>query len=403
MHTSLFRPAIPVGASLLFLACSQASPPTSPPTEQLPSLEWETVARVGGIENRSAVLGSVNSGVILPSGGFVLADGQARQIVFFDASGLETSRTGVEGNGPGDFRALRDIGVIDDQICVYDIQFPRVTVLSLSGDVIDVFGIPIDSIESVRPSVQGFTPGCGVVVSDRLGPVGEHGAVTRDTVRFFAIAPDYGPTRRIAHALDAPERWHFGESSSGSHATILGGRVISAFANGELFVGVTDARGITVVSAGADALSGSIEFVGLSTVPVDPAVEARVRDTVAEWEAGRMERSGFSFSNMDEWKDAIRAGVAAAPVADSVPLFSGLETDGSIFLLQEPDLALADGITRWRVHDRSGCPIGTFDFPSDDVDVLDVNGDFLLVDYPDELGAPEVSLIRVDSRSGCVQ
>lgn len=78
----------------------------------------------------------VRSGVLVPDGGAVVADGRARRLWFVDEDG-ETRPLGRQGDGPGEFRYIEAVvRYPDGRLAAWDDRLNRLTLLAPDGQVL---------------------------------------------------------------------------------------------------------------------------------------------------------------------------------------------------------------------------------------------------------------------------
>src|SRR5687768_13815625 len=69
----------------------------------------------------------------LPDGRIVVANAGTRELRFYDPFGAFISRVGRDGAGPGEFRSIDRLSVVQDSIWVSDPRLTRVSVFTLQG------------------------------------------------------------------------------------------------------------------------------------------------------------------------------------------------------------------------------------------------------------------------------
>lgn len=96
------------------------------------SLESTPVLAVGDIaDTDSAVFSRVTDARLLETGMLAVADGGARAVIFFDATGQERARLGRRGRGPGEFNGSMTLaGLGADSLAVWDPGQPRWTLIT---------------------------------------------------------------------------------------------------------------------------------------------------------------------------------------------------------------------------------------------------------------------------------
>ena len=94
--------------------------------------------RIGVLEGDPAYIFSSIAGLrVLDGGGVLVAEGQAKEIRVYDASGLHVRTFGGSGDGPGEFAALSDlVQLAGDTVWVWDDQNTRLTSFLTNGELI---------------------------------------------------------------------------------------------------------------------------------------------------------------------------------------------------------------------------------------------------------------------------
>jgi hypothetical protein len=112
-------------------------------------------------------LNGVNGVVLQASGGIVVSNAGDRQLCFFDARGRFLKKVGRRGAGPGEFEAMRDVGLYrGDSIVVTDPMPRRVSIFGPAGEVgrqfhlqsPDTLGNPVRTLALVSGDIlQSFS------------------------------------------------------------------------------------------------------------------------------------------------------------------------------------------------------------------------------------------------------
>lgn len=144
-----------VGAvlSIAFSACGEADQETAPTyvtadsagvgivrladlhALDLPQIETRLVYSTAA----DVELASVAGAVFLPDSSLVIADRRSAEIVFLDRDGQVRARSGREGEGPGEYSFIEQIGVgADGALFVYDRRLRRFTFFDARGEMTGV-------------------------------------------------------------------------------------------------------------------------------------------------------------------------------------------------------------------------------------------------------------------------
>lgn len=160
-----------------------------------------------------AVLGRPIDGVVGPDGRFCVADASNGQITCLRHSGQVLWRTGREGEGPGEYRALSRITSMDDNgILAFDRGLNRLTRLDSAGRVIGTLRLPT----AFRQVISLLAHGDNVLIS------GTHGmTVATHGVHWYRFADEslvyvrsFGPIPPASHPR-LIEQWGTGTLAAG--------------------------------------------------------------------------------------------------------------------------------------------------------------------------------------------
>lgn len=126
--------------------------------------DWDTLARIGGKASDTTLL---RPRLIAAGQGRLAAfDYGDYQIKVFDGSGAMLWRFGQEGSGPGEFRGAFDIEIAQDtSVWLLDPRLNRITVVSRTGEFVDVLDPNSELLSSMVPRPDGV-----IAVTARLDP-----------------------------------------------------------------------------------------------------------------------------------------------------------------------------------------------------------------------------------------
>jgi hypothetical protein len=100
------------------------------------ALEADPIAIVGGANDAGPgiSLHLVRDALLMADGGFVLANEGSQSLLYFDSIGRFVREVGGAGDGPGEFRLLRSLGLHGaDTVVAWDLGPRRLTVFDTSG------------------------------------------------------------------------------------------------------------------------------------------------------------------------------------------------------------------------------------------------------------------------------
>ncbi|MEZ4416717.1 MAG: 6-bladed beta-propeller [Gemmatimonadota bacterium] len=301
----------------------------------------------GPVETQfSEVVGALRT----PEGLLFVADGASRQIRVFDRAGALHAVVGGAGDGPGEFRSLSALGVMEGKgVWAYDFLARRFTWLSLEAELLGTTTLPaeppvlsavgvLEGREPVLRQVWAATILAGAATAGfRRDPVAwvrfDASAVTVDTLGVF-------PGREVTLTSDAgrlvmnlPPFVHTSEGA------VRGTRIV---------VGTQDSLRFEELDRGG-ALTRQIRLPTPSLAVTPAALEAELDRGVA--------------TVPPEQRTARRAALAALEHAASQPAHARLLFDAEGNLWIEPFGLPVEGSAPWSVVDRTGRWLGRIDLP----------------------------------------
>lgn len=200
------------------------------------SVDPEPDIRIGLSDGDPAYLFENVVGVALLAGrGFVVADGMANDVRYFDAHGTHVRTVGGTGQGPGELESEDWLGVCGDGVWVFDRRQSRVTSWTLSGDfrltfpLHDPGGVAMPYESACGPTGRIVTVGWG----ERKG--------RRTALRLYQqeapvelVDPETGEVIHVGQYISS-ER--VGTSGGGSGPHPFGRGVVFALNQERLFIG----------------------------------------------------------------------------------------------------------------------------------------------------------------------
>lgn len=352
----------------------------------------EPLAEIG-VEagNPEQEFGRIADALLLPGERVLVADGQASRLSLFSFQGELLWTYGGEGEGPGEFRLLQEIGnARGDSVGVWDRRLARVTVTSTSSGGFRDF--TLRDPERGRPTKVEFLPSGSFLVSytaagrARPGALGAH--LLSDSTTFILVDPDGGEIAILGTFLGG-RRFSVVEKSASVYSVAQGTQPFSPGTEGEassaeIFLSASE-TGVTQVFDTAGSLRRIVRAPTLTQALTDSDVE---------------EYEGFRFGLSDGTPAALEAvedHIATLTFPEVRPAFSEsiLEDDGHLWLNDyRPDPEMS---TRWYVFKPSGVIAGTADFPAGSV-IHDIVGSFVLLQPPHEMDVPLVRIHRIERR-----
>lgn len=394
--------------AVLFVVVGLLSPAiglaqTDPLAGEVRALSRTEVARIGGLDERPEyALTTVSGAAVLRGGQIALADRSTHEIRIFTVQGRFLRKMGREGDGPGEFRAIRQIvPLADDQILAWDVQRRRVSVFSVVGELVSTWLLDTQSLDVVFPSFVGAFPDGRVVVSeggDVMGMRDETPGMRRDSV-VFAIFDPGGELSGLTSPLEGAERRFYRDGTSwGTDRLLLARDLASAVTQEDLVAGLTDSLHLQRF----DQSNGWTSYLRVER-PVMPAtrrlVEAeravRMRDAEERAEAApdpRLPFPGFR-------REAAQREIGRLKDLDHYrtrPAFGEVlaASDGRLWVSDYPDFV--KGVKRWYRFDLDRRPSGRITFPIDER-VVAAGFGLVLTIVKDEFDAETLVVYRLGS------
>lgn len=332
-------------------------------------------------------LDNVAGALRLADGRIVVADGGSGQVRFFGPDGGFLRRAGGEGDGPGEFRMISDMGpAAGDSVWVYDYSLRRFTILPADEGTPRIVAVRTDlpALVAVGRAADGGWVMAESWAANRLagGGSGAGGSrqppregLRRDSVAYVHVGPD-GTIRDTLGMFPGRELELRIDASAGRMMmiTVPFARTSShAMRGGRLFIGDQ-----TTFQVGQYASDGHV--VRLIRIP---DVDLTLTDADVE-KALRTALEGIP----EQARPGIRALWRSYSMPATKPAYSRLlvDADGDLWVsayARRPATA-----EHWRVFDPDGRWLGDINVPNhfritwiDDAGVLGVARDSLDVEH----------------------
>ena len=332
----------------------------------------EPALQIGELEEEGPYLfHSVRTALLLEDGGFLVADGGARELRYFDAGGEHVRTVGGQGGGPGEFMAMAVPHLLPgDSVIVPDLGRRSIHIVDPNGGSVRTWG----------RMGGGVLPGGRALRSATMHPDGPTDGYSRDSVALVLQDQAGAPLDTIAR-LPGGESWSSvrqqGELTLVEAGTIPFGLRQNVEDDGQrIYHGDGSTFQVTV-----RALDGTVQRLARIMRPRRPVDDAL-------WERHREhELAGTS----EAARPAVENRLRTFPRPDSVPAFMQILTarDGGLWLQHYP--LPGDSTATWSMLDVGGRWLGDVTTPPR-FRVTDVRADTVLGVWRDEL---DVSYIRV--------
>lgn len=313
-------------------------------------------------------LANVVGAARLSSGRIVIANFTTLDLRYYDAWGRHVRTVGRKGNGPGEFRLVRGIGVVRDTVLVWDPFANRVSRFDGTGTFAG--STSIDISELVLPNLIGFLGDGSLLIrhdpnGERENREGENASSvvylrfsSETGARISTLGPYFGSEVFTARA---------GRNWMSDHV-IFGRRS---------FVASTRTGFHRAVSDRFEATFFAADGAPLRTIrrPYTP-VRATAADVGAKRDA--MEETGEEILRMDsDMATAQRRLMETIPHRSTLPAISQIRVDREDNLWMQAYVPPDADAAEWSVFDPEGHWLGVVAVPAN-LEVLEIGDDYLL-------------------------
>jgi hypothetical protein len=324
-----------------------------------------------------------SSGLITEDGQLVVANTGSGNLIYLDQTGSVLRVVGNEGEGPGEFLALRDLFLAADgqRIWAWDSRRWRASLFSGSGEYQTAISLAATRMEVPR----GFIADGRVISTElRASPmsVGDprryrlrdaDGELVREI-----LGPPEPPARSIVFDAAEVQAGRLGSMRISVSAGCIGG-VEEVVVGSELF---TVDTGAGVVRAFDEVGKAREVYRAHTRTPITEPVRAALRT----WIMGvRIPPPGDTLENFFH-----RMG----EVGDPLPAWQGVMPDPSGRLWLELPRCHTTGPASFQIIDSQGRDIATIDVAAN-LRLLAVRDDRVLVGRSDEVGLEYIELYRI--------
>jgi hypothetical protein len=342
--------------------------------------------QIGMVEGAAEYqLSRVRGAVRLSDGRVVVANGDSRELRWYDAGGRFVTAAGRPGGGPGEFRGLDAVYPYPgDSVAAWDPESRRLSVFAPDGRFAREVTLTSDALAVTLRGVLAD----GSLLLEPTGTlqdfVGMRDGERRDTVAYLRYTRDGAFADTLARRADR-EHVTLRAGNLITQESVLFGRDSYAAAGGtRAFVGQSDAYAIDVL--GADGARMQIRRAG------EPRPVSREQLRLARADAEeRRERNDAQIARAAGGNALLPGGDAEVPARETVPAFDQLlvDTQGNLWAR---DFRITLGDTqRWSVFDPAGRWLGTVRTPAG-VEIYQIGPDWILGRARDEL---EVEYVRL--------
>ncbi len=321
---------------------------------------WTRSVRIGqAVGPDHDVLYRVSAGFRDSDGRVFVANGGTNEIRVYARSGEFLNAFGGDGDGPGEFRNLRDVVAFGvDSILALDSRGGRLTVFAKDGGYGRSFSVSLPDQHANIRRVWVVGERNNILLAINAGVDPRRIAFARDSIRILRIPNDSSEVREV---LTVADRWW----ESYRTATAFGLRAAAAGPAGVVSVGETRIASTSNDEARIDLWTIAGGYLG-------------------RWDDRDHPRWGRHFgSSVQSREDADRRGRFYAQLlwSDAEELWMGDQSDDGT------------GLRIWTIVDVNGAVTGTAALPSN-ARLLHVGEDFLLLRSIDAADVERVEVWR---------
>lgn len=359
-----------------------------------PATSWRTAdaptLSIGRLEGEAAYqLYRVTDAATLSDGRIVVANAGSSELRFYDPGGRHLKSVGGEGDGPGEFRYVRDLDVAEgDSLYAWDFRTRRLSVFGPGGAFVRSF--PLESPEGGGfPRYRGrFADGSFLVAVPEVSTEPPRdGTVRRGETAHRRYTPDGTPGDTVIRLLDPPTLMDV--SSDRRQIAFFeipfspAGRWVVA--GHRLHAGTGERWEVRT-------LEPSGRLLRILRRPVEPEsvtealFEASLRDQLAR-------------TDSEEWKNTIREAYAAMPRPDRMAVFDRLRVDAAGNLWVRRTALPDEEKHRWEVLGPRGDFLATATLPAG-LRILEIGPDFVLGVRTDDLDVERVERYPIVEAGG---
>jgi hypothetical protein len=324
----------------------------------------------------------VRSAARLPDGRMVVANGGTLELRLYDVAGRFVRSIGRQGEGPGEFRGLGALDLLDgDSLAVFDNRLRRVSIFDTNGAFARSFQFGRGGSGFMYPI--GWLPGGEFVA--RAAPArpalpGMPSGVYRDSV-WYLHADAHGAVIDTIGQFPGTEMYVRADDRSASVTVLAFGRIAhAAVAGDQLWYGSGD-----VYELAQYTVNGRLQRL---------ARKAHTRLAVTNQDIEELKRQRINAARDRNSERFTERMFAAMPFPDLMPAHGQVIADASGNLWVEETRRPADARPRWTVFAPGGHMLGLVATPPG-LRITDIGHDYLLGVWRDELDVEHVRLHRL--------
>ena len=318
----------------------------------------------------------------LSNGNIVIANGGTHELRFYDPDGTHVRSVGREGDGPGEFRTMREPWPLgSDSIAIWDSRSARLSVFDVDGE----FGrsFQLDPIpDALRPSPLGILADNSLVVSATIRSEGPRRyGLWRDSVLYARYSLEGA---HLATLIRRQGQEYFtqdlGGGRYGSTGLFYGLNPTTTVFGDQWYYGPSERWEIEVYSAG-----GALRHLFRRDEPNRPVTQ----------ELGGEDRESVSDSGDAPPATLGSFTINMPPIPETMPAYKSfmVSDDGSLWVENYTHIVSSEQPS-WAVFRDDGRYLGVVETPMG-AQVTHIADDFVLVIWEDELEVQQVQMYEL--------
>ena len=328
------------------------------------------------------------SSTLLSDGTVVVADGETREVRWFDSQGEQIRSAGGLGLGPGSFERLEWISALDgDKVIAYDYRSFRLSIFDRNGNLESTSALVIAG-ESRGGTVTGmFVDSAVLLISDRrswIPPLLRVGSRTRGLVRGPAIAYRYDLDGSLLNNLgtfEGSEQILTGIRYVHANPRPFGRNAVFAAAGDRFYAGTQDEYQVLVHDRNGEL--NTIVRRLVENQPVTEAIVERYKEVRLAGLTGIRER-------MDKQRE-----LDSLPFPNAMPAYRQLRADASGNLWVAEYRYPSDEPPTWSVFDNEFQYLGLVETP-EGFEIHEIGSDYVLGVAKDADGVEHVRMYALE-------
>jgi hypothetical protein len=313
-------------------------------------------------------------------GAIAVGNGGSHEIRVFDRHGRFLRAFGREGEGPGEFKGLSGIIVVDDAVHVFDWSLDRVSIFDPDGTFQRSYRVMLPGGDPPMV-VDGLADGSWLVTKSFAFSPSNISAVVRDTLPYLLVRSEGADVDSLG-LFPGIEFFVYGNERQTSASSLVFGRMtLAATGDERVAIGANDRYEVAIYS-----LDGRLERL-IRRAHVPRAV------TQADIDAGKAKR--LEEGTDPNFRRQVEQLYLEMPIPETMPAFDELRLDALGMLWVRDPLSPVDRHATWHVYDVDGRWLGIVTTPTD-LGLREIGDDGVLATWKDEHDVEHVRVYRLD-------